>query len=166
VSWPNVHVRHRYGAPDDAGLDIMEAIIDRRQGAWRDIIPPATLRRLASGTGGDLRDFFRLIRECAVTLSTARLATPDAVLDERIVSRVEEQLRNELLPIDEDNARWLARIHETKDASLPSTEVLPALARFLDGNLIMNYLNAEPWYDVHPLLVEEIGRYAGESDPD
>ena len=43
-----------------------------------------------------------------------------------------EQLRNELLPIAEDDARWLARIHGTKDAALPTTDALPALARFLD----------------------------------
>lgn len=166
VSWPNVHVRSRDGTPDQAGLQVMETIIDKRQAAWRDILPPPTLRRLASCTGGDLRDFFRLVRECAVALSTARLATPDAILDERTVNRVEEQLRNELLPIAEDDGRWLARIHKSKDASLPTTEVLPALARFLDGNLIMNYLNGEPWYDIHPLLVDEIRRYGSEGDPD
>jgi len=76
-----------------------------------------------------------------------------------MLKRVEEQLRNELLPIAEEDARWLARIHASKEASLPTTEALPALARFLDGNLIMNYLNGEPWYDVHPLLVDEIRRF-------
>ncbi len=75
-----------------------------------------------------------------------------------MVARVEEQLRNDLLPIAIDDARWLARIHQTKDASLPSTADLPHLARFLDGNLIMNYLNGAPWYDIHPLLLEEIRR--------
>lgn len=166
VSWPNVHVRHKEGAPDEVGLAVMETIIGKRQATWRDIIPGDTLRRLAACTGGDLRDFFRLVRECAVALSTARMAMPDTVLDDQTVSRVEEQLRNELLPIAEDDGRWLARIHETKDASLPTTEVLHALARFLDGNLIMNYLNGEPWYDIHPLLVGEIRKYAGEGESD
>ena len=164
VSWPNVHVRDRDGNRDDAGLGVMETIIDRRQAAWRDIIPPATLRRLAVCTGGDLRDFFRLVRDCAVALSTTQLARPDAALDEDMVNRVEQQLRNELLPIAEDDARWLARIHDTKDAALPTTDALPALARFLDGNLIMNYLNGEPWYDIHPLLVDEIRRHSSSGD--
>lgn len=30
VSWPNVHVRDKYGAPDDDGLAVMETIFDRR----------------------------------------------------------------------------------------------------------------------------------------
>lgn len=165
VSWPNVHVRGRDGKPDAAGLGIMERIIDKRQAGWRNIIPPDTLRRLAVCTGGDLRDFFRLVRECVVAISTVRLAEPGATLSEEMVTRVEEQLRNELLPIAEDDARWLARIHRSKDAALPTTDALPALARFLDGNLIMNYLNGEPWYDIHPLLVEEIRRFLTDEEP-
>lgn len=113
---------------------------------------------MAQSSGGDLRDFFRLIRECVISLSTARLARPDALLDKSIVERVIRQLCNELLPIAYEDAQWLARIHKTKQAALPSDKDLPALARFLDSNLIMNYLNGEPWYDVHPLLIKEIMR--------
>jgi len=160
VSWPNVHVRDRDGGDDAAGLKVMENIIDKRQSDWRDIIPPDTLRRLATCTGGDLRDFFRLVRECVVTLSTARINRPEADLDPEMVKRVEELLRNELLPLAADDARWLAQIHQTKDTVLKTTDNLPDLARFLDGNLIMNYLNGEPWYDIHPLLAEEIKRHA------
>jgi len=152
ISWPNVYVRGRAGDPDDAGLRIMKTIIDRRQPDWRDLIPPNTLRRLAACTGGDLRDFFRLIRECAVTLSNARREQPDAELDDEMESWVRVQLRNELLPIAADDARWLAEIHRTKDTALPTKNKLPDLARFLNGNLIMNYLNGEPWYDIHSLL--------------
>lgn len=159
VSWPNIHVRRRDGNPDSAGLGIMERIIDKRYAGWRDIIPADTLRHLAGCAGGDLRDFFRLVGECVIALSTARRIEPEAVLTETMVTRVEEQLRNELLPIAEDDARWLARIHTAKDALLPNTDALPSLARFLDGNLIMNYLNGEPWYDIHPLLVEAISRH-------
>lgn len=165
VSWPNVHVRQRDGRAGEAGLAVMEEILTRRYPAWRDIVPPALLRRLAICTGGDLRDFFRLVGECVITLRAARLAQPNAPLTEEMVRRVTEQLRNELLPIAEDDARWLARIHAGKETALPTTTALPALARFLDGNLIMNYLNGEPWYDVHPLLVEEIRRFLPTGDP-
>lgn len=156
VRWPNVHVRHRDGRPDLDGLAVMEEIIGRRHPGWRDIIPEDSLRDLAICTGGDLRDFFRLVRECVIGLSTARLGRPDETLSPEMIARAKEQLRNELLPIADEDAEWLGRIHSTKEASLPSTTDLPQLARFLDGNLIMNYLNGEPWYDIHPLLVEEI----------
>lgn len=156
VSWPNVHVRNRDGSDDPAGLAVMERIIEQRFAGWRDIVPPPMLQRLAICTGGDLRDFFRLVGESVIALRTARFSDPNATLDAEMARRVEEQLRNELLPIAEDDARWLAQIHHTKDAALPTTGELPALARFLDSNLIMNYLNGDPWFDIHPLLVEEI----------
>lgn len=34
---------------------------------------------------------------------------------------------------------------------------LPQLARFFDTNLVLNYRNGEDWYDVHPLLADELG---------
>jgi hypothetical protein len=159
VSWPNVHVRQRDGRDDPDGLAIMARIIERRCAGWRDIVPPPTLERLAICSGGDLRDFFRLVGECVITLRIARDSAPDAPLTRDMARRVEEQLRNEMLPIAQDDARWLARIHRDQDAALPSIDELPALARYLDTNLIMNYLNGEPWYDIHPLLVDEIRPY-------
>lgn len=163
VSWPNIHVRGRAGEPDETGLLVMERIIDRRHPDWRTQIPPAALRRLAVCTGGDLRDFFRLLRDAVVMLSLSRQEDPQALLDSAILDQVEGRLRNELLPLAEDDARWLARIHRSKEPSLPSNTELANLARFLDGNLIMNYLNGEPWYDVHPLLIPELSR---DSDTD
>ncbi|WP_295390201.1 hypothetical protein [uncultured Thiodictyon sp.] len=167
VSWPNVHVRAADGAADPQGLAVMEQVIERRQPAWRELISETGLGRLAICTGGDLRDFFRLIRETIISLMTARQADPAAQADDGMLKRVADQLRNELLPLAEADARWLARIHATKDPSLPSTAELADLARFLDGNLIMNYLNGEPWYDVHPLLIPEIQRWrdAGPAPP-
>ena len=61
----------------------------------------------------------------------------------------------------DDDAAWLTRIHTSKDLSLKNTSDLATLARFFDGNLIMNYLNGEPWYDIHSLIGDEIHRDAG-----
>ncbi|WP_319575008.1 hypothetical protein [uncultured Desulfobacter sp.] len=156
VQWPNIHVRKSDNEADPEGLAIMTAVIEKRFPEWKSIIPEDVLQRLASVSGGDLRDFFRLIRECTISLRTLRRSNPDAVLEAPVVNRVIQQLTNELLPIADEDARWLARIHETKKESLNTEKDLPSLARFLDSNLIMNYLNGEPWYDIHPLLVPEI----------
>lgn len=157
--WPNIHVRKQDNTPDSYGIGIMTAILEKRFSAWQQVIPEQTLSRLAEVSGGDLRDFFRLIRECAISLRNLRLSNPDAILDDPIVNRVIRQLSNELLPIAEEDARWMVRIHETKSAALPSEKNLPSLARFLDCNLIMNYQNGEPWYDIHPLLIAELKKF-------
>ena len=156
TQWPNIHVRDSKNKNDDKGLALMESIITKRFADWQTMIPKQTLLKLATVSGGDIRDFFRLIRECTIALRNARLSNPDAALDPISIERVIRQLQNDLLPIADDDAQWLRRIHDTKRAGLSSEKDLPTLARFLDSNLIMNYLNGEPWYDIHPLLIEEI----------
>ncbi len=161
TQWPNIHVRTSDNKPDPKGTQLMVKVIEKRFPAWESLIPKETLIRFAKASGGDLRDFFRLVRESAISLRTARMSSPDAVLDEVLIRRVIQQLTNELLPISDEDAKWLARIHETKKASIASEKNLPSLARFLDSNLIMNYLNGEPWYDIHPLLIDEIKGNSG-----
>jgi hypothetical protein len=156
TQWPNIHVRDVKNMKDEKGLKLMESILTKRFSGWQNFIPKEIISRLAEVSGGDLRDFFRLIRECVISLRTSRFSNSDALLDPVSIERVIRQLQNELLPIADEDARWLARIHTTKKAALKTEKDLPSLARFLDSNLIMNYINGESWYDVHPLLVEEI----------
>ena len=156
TQWPNIHIRNRLNELDEKGLAIMEDIVSKRFPEWGQIIPSTVLAELAKCSGGDLRDFFRLIRECVISLRTARISKPEAVLEKDMVTRVIQQLKNELLPIADEDAEWLARIHRTKKEGLRSEKDLLDSARLLDGNLIMNYLNGNSWYDVHPLLIEEI----------
>ncbi len=156
TQWPNIHIRNKDNSDDPAGLSIMESIIEKRFSGWQDIISPQFLEKFAKASGGDLRDFFRLVREAVISVKTARLTKPDASLDKTIVKRVIRQLKNELLPIADEDAKWLFKIYNSKQESLSTDKDLPSLARFLDSNLIMNYMNGEPWYDIHPLLIDEI----------
>ena len=164
TQWPNIHVRTSTNKSDPKGAQLMVKVIEKRFPDWESFIPKVILVRFAEVSGGDLRDFFRLVRESAVSLRTDRMTNPAAELDEASVHRVIQQLANELLPIADEDAKWLARIHETKKASITSEKDLPSLARFLDSNLIMNYLNGEPWYDVHPLLIAEIKTAGGSGE--
>jgi len=159
--WPNIHVRKKNGEPDQAGLDVMKRIVEKRFPGWNEIIPENFIHQFATCSGGDIRDFFRLLRDAAISLSLRNVRADDAaaVLDEEIANRVVQQLRNDVAPIiAKKDAEWLAEIHKSKEAALSEIEALPNLARFFDGNLIMNYLNGDPWYDIHPLLVEKIER--------
>lgn len=153
-SLPSVHIRNRDGEPDSAGLWVMEKIITRRDQTWNEIFTSDQLRRMALNTGGDLRDFFRLIRQCLVKASNLR----DACLpvSDQIIENTENHLRREMLPIAEEDKSWLKKIAASKDPELESVQKLPQLARFFDTHLVLNYRNGDDWYDIHPLLVEEI----------
>jgi hypothetical protein len=162
-SLPSVHVfKHRSRNPDDAGLAIMERIIDKRYPDWKAIFRPADLQRLALASGGDLRDFFRLIRICLT-----RAASPDTPLPvgPRVLVHAETLVRNEMLPLAGEDLEWLKRIAATKDASLDAVKDLPVLARYFETKLVLNYRNGNNWYDVHPLLREQVDAYVPPASP-
>ena len=154
--WPNVHVRSRDGADDQGGLAVMQRIVQQRFPNWQRYFTQDQLHYLARETGGDIRDYFRLVRESLVTLSIGKKDQ----IDDEILTRVRGQLKSELTQIAEDDAIWLSQIHEQKDTAMKTVTDLPRLVRFLDANLIMNYLNGEPWYDLHPLIVADVERIA------
>lgn len=151
---PSVHVARQDGDDDEVGLSIMRRILDRRSETWREVFSEQQADRLASASGGDLRDFFRLVRETLVKArgpNAGELPVTDALLEQS-----EEHLRREMLPIAADDLEWLRRIHHSKQAELESIGKLPQLARFFDTNLVLSYRNGDDWYDVHPLLRGEL----------
>lgn len=150
---PCVHVRTRENGTDDDGLKIMREFVRRRcPQPWEEIFHQTKLDKLAKASGGDLREFFRLIRDSLVKASTKNIyPIPDAVIE-----RTLNHARREMLPIAQTDKDWLIKINASKDAELENMADLPALARFFDTKLVLNYRNGDDWYDVHPLLCEEI----------
>ena len=135
--------------PSEGGLAIMEKMISQRYAGWAEVLGKAQLRRLAASSGGDIRDFFRLL---AAVLVKARnpgnvLPVSDAVLDD-----IENAMRREMLPIPDAHKDWLKRIAKSHEAELADMEGLPTFAGFLDTRVVLNYRNGRDWCDVHPLL--------------
>lgn len=122
-------MRTREGNDDKEGLKLLEQIVQRRYDKWQDFFSQAQLFRLGRATGGDLRDFFRVMRDSLIAASV----TTDGVTD-AIVEQAENRLRREHLPIAIEDARWLARVHQSKGVELETTQALPILARFFDNN--------------------------------
>ena len=69
----SVHVfKYHSGKPDPDGLAVMREVITRRYPDWRELIDERALERLALSSGGDLREFFRLLRPCLTAVSRRR----------------------------------------------------------------------------------------------
>ncbi|WP_446010635.1 hypothetical protein [Candidatus Electrothrix sp.] len=155
TQWPNIHVRKKADNGQDAdGIGVMAQIISKRYPDWQEIFQPEALGSLAAVSGGDLRDFFRLIRECLVSCMLG--SKPEKKVDQEIIERAVQDLKNDMLPLADEDARFLARIHKSKRQELGSIVELPVQGRCWENNLIMNYLNGNSWYDIHPALIEEI----------
>ena len=73
------------------------------------------------------------------------------------------QRKAEFLPLPNDDARWLAEIGRTHRAELQSLQAPPSpasLARFFDTHLVLCHGNGGEWYDVHPLIREQVRQQA------
>ncbi|MEX8519754.1 MAG: hypothetical protein AB3X44_14680 [Leptothrix sp. (in: b-proteobacteria)] len=142
----------RSRATDQAGLALLRKVIAKRYTAWTRIFTPEALDRLALSSGGDLREFFRLVRLCLPAVrDDAQLP-----LSFDAVAHVEKSARAEMLPIPADHLDWLQQIARSHDTCLKTDGDLPLLAHFLDNRLVLNYRNGSDWYDVHPLLREVV----------
>jgi hypothetical protein len=161
---PSVHVYQCKPAPglrpavSKPGVDKMLAIVAKRYPDWSAFFTENQLSRLATSSGGDLRDFFRMMR---LTLTrtpaaVAELPVPDFFLDD-----AENAVRNDMLPIADIDRKWLAKISLSHEPELPSLDELPNFARLQQGKYLLNYRNGESWYDVHPLLWEEVKAHGG-----
>jgi hypothetical protein len=149
--------RDRSREADPAGLSVLRSVIAARFAGVDKIFAPAALDALALSSGGDLREYFRLIRLCLPAVrDDAQLP-----LSAQAVEPAKNAARNEMLPIPADHLAWLKRIAMSHDTCLEKDADLPTLAHFLDNRLVLNYRNGSDWYDVHPLLRELVDTHAG-----
>ena len=130
----------------EAGLDAMVKIVNERFPEWGEFFTREQLVRLAANSGGDLRDFFRLVKLCVPQALYKSLPLPDAVIE-----AAENDLRNDM-PLAHDDREWLRKIQKSHKRELDNLDRLPDFARLTESKYILNYRNGEDWYDVHPLL--------------
>jgi hypothetical protein len=143
-----------------AGLETMRSIVERRfttEGVRRffgDQQPDGTsplVDRLIQESGGHFRDLLRLLRE--TLLRSGKLPIAPAVVDSAIMN-----LRSSFLPIPIENAVWLNEIGQKRDSLLKdaSAKSIRQMTVFLDTHCVMIHRNGKEWYDVHPIIRDEI----------
>lgn len=155
---PAVKVRSRDGQPWLKGLDALERVV-RSRGDWERLLGGrSALDRIALLSGGHLRDLLRILAE--VLRRAQQVPVGESAIDAAI-----HQIRNEFLPIADADALWLRRVAATHRASLSEAAHLPDLARFFDSHLVLSYRNGEEWFDIHPLVADEVAQQVAELPP-
>ena len=126
-------------------------------GSAERVFGPATpgVNQLVKLCGGHFRDLLRLVSEILVRAN--QLPISDQVLSDAIAS-----VRSQFLPLATDDALWLEEIARTRQASHASREEGAKLARFLDSHLVLFFRRGEEWYDIHPLIREQVALVAAQ----
>jgi hypothetical protein len=123
----------------------------------------ALVDKLIEVCGGHFRDLLRLLRDTVVRgTSLNNLPVPLTLIENAI-----NNARRDFLPIAQDDAQWLAEIARVRATALPSTDPMPVnrLARFLDSHFVLYFVNADDWYDIHPLIRGEVAEVVQASAP-
>ncbi len=151
---PAVKLRNRgTGDPREEILEILARVVEAR-GDWRKLLGRRELlNQLIRHSGGHLSDLLRLVGE--VIRRAESLPVDASTVDAAIA-----QIRNEFLPIANEDAVWLQQVAKSHATELQAAERLPHLARFFDTHMILCYHNGGEWYDVHPLIADTVEEQA------
>lgn len=132
----------RLFCPRDLAKEPSQAVAPKEQ-ALRAVQP------LVDHCGGHFRDLLRLVNQ-------AMLATQSLPISSRVIQYAIQKTREDYLPLLVPDARWLQRIGQTRAADPQTPEDRGRLIRFLDGHLVLYLRNGHEWYDVHPLIRQEV----------
>ena len=153
--WNNDEHRTLY----HSGWESLRSLVKRRFDSDADFITVfgeplennPLLDRLVGACGGHFRDLLLLVRE--TVLRTKTFPVTNAEIDAAITA-----VRGDFLPIAIEDAEWLNHIARVRDSGLRSVAAADVgrLARFLDTHMVLFYCNGDEWYDIHPLIREEV----------
>lgn len=107
--------------------------------------------RVIKQSGGHFRDLLRIVEE-ALLLADELPVTP-ATIESAITS-----VRRNFLPLASDTVATLWEVHRTQrlDYVEKDKNSIPRVAEFLNSHIVLNFRNGDTWYDLHPLVVDEV----------
>lgn len=162
--WDNDEQRTRH----EAGWEGLRALVLKRIGVdgCRKLFACDTEQTFTSADdliavcGGQVRDLLLLLREAI--LRTNELPVTAEVINHTVIS-----VRGNFLPIAIEDAKWLSEIGRHRTTMLPDTkpESVNRLTRFLDTHFVLYLTNGGDWYDIHPLIREEVEKILRQSPP-
>jgi hypothetical protein len=107
--------------------------------------------RLIEVCGGHFRDLLLLCRETIIRAKALPVTEP--VINAAILA-----VRSNFLPISTEDAKWLDEIGRLRSAvyGKGDDDTVARLTRLLDTHFVLYLTNGKEWYDIHPLIRDEI----------
>lgn len=106
--------------------------------------------KLIDFCGGHFRDLLSLLRE-------AVLDANDFPISDQEIEHAISSVRSTFLPVSKEDALLLSEIAKTNSSGL-TDENNGRLAKLLDTHLVLYFKNGEEWYDIHPLIRDEVDK--------
>ncbi|MDB9526465.1 AAA family ATPase [Oscillatoria sp. CS-180] len=143
--------------PIQSNVEMLERILEKRIPAH--LIEPDMVRQIVLLSGGVLRELVRLCRECCrecLLVIDLEPETTDVKINDDILTEAVKSLRNQYArPIGTNRYAMLAQTYE--NFAPPDAESEEFL-ELLHGLYVLEYENADLWYDLHPLVADILRR--------
>ena len=126
---------------------------------FKDAEQHSLLDQLLIASGGHFRDLLRLMREAIVR-------APGLPVTQDIIDHAIYTVRSGFLPIAVQDARALQRVADLRAAAheTSSDADIGQLAQFMNTHMVLYFINGHEWYDLHPLIREEVATIVKRAD--
>ncbi len=154
VNLPSVHVFTQHTTDlDNDGVDRMRTLLAKRFPDWDAFFTDHQIRLAIKNSGGDLRDFIRVLQAAIISHSNPKQV--------RISDAAMTAAFNQICPslaIDSQHVAWMVRLQASHKAELDGELGIDfkVLNRYLSTKHVLAYLNGTTWYALHPLIAQEV----------
>jgi hypothetical protein len=153
--WNNDPKRSRHKPGWKAINDLLQRRLtaDGARRYFGDMKKDSLADRLIEASGGHFRDLIILVRETLLRADPDTLPVHQEAVDAAVAS-----YRDTFLPIPLADAAWLHAIGIDRDSLLKdrTTDSVQRMTFFLDTHGALILKNGAEWYDVHPIIRDEI----------
>ncbi len=142
--------------PRREAADILCGMLQKR--IANELIDRSAAEKIVVYSGGVLRELIRLANVCCrICLRLIRQKPGEKiVIDDQIIEQAIKQIRNDLsIRLGRDDFEILKTTYNNFE---PDDVKQQEFLELLHGLYILEYRNDETWYDVHPILVENLRR--------
>jgi energy-coupling factor transporter ATP-binding protein EcfA2 len=143
--------------PDESNVEIVERVLRKR--IPDELIDPDVRRQMVLLSGGVLRELVRLGQECCQECMLELELNPDKTdikIDQTILNQAVKSIRNQFARALGTNLYTL--LVETYENFTPPDIRSEDFLELLHSLYVLEYDNGDPWYDLHPLVVDLLRR--------
>jgi nucleoside-triphosphatase THEP1 len=147
--------------PLESTMEILKEILRKRVND--DLFAPDIPEQIALHSGGVLAELIRLAQECCRLVRVKMIQQPEnqifienAQIDEEILTEALDNLRNGMaITLSQDDRQILAKVYSDYYPEDPKQQEFLDLLHTI---YVIEYRNKDSWYDVNPLIVEQLRR--------
>lgn len=140
--------------PHSPGIEALREVVARRVDIDRLFAERRSVDELAWYSGGHVRTLIEMLWRVLIRSGRVGLPVSADVVSEVIAEFVAVRSRG----VRPEDMAILESVERTRSLDEVARDQIPNLARSFESHIVLSYRNGKPWYDVHPMIVDDLLR--------